>query len=189
MCKNIFKWFVAQAVYKTLISSVNLTFEIVHDGNVEHKNEQYSTLVPRSRLLPRSFYQKCHPVLTSVLIISHETSREQKGRDVFYTYSDMWSSVTGGSHQVLGCACIGACRWGVCALWRWRPSTACPQEDLGPSPEMMIQAEVDDRVHAAVEEGQAAGEQQPVSLPRRQTVSICSQELRAGRDDFENVEG
>lgn len=55
---------------------------------------------------------------------------------------------------------------------------------------MMIQKEVNGRVHAAVEEGQAAGEQQPGSLPRCPTaVSLRSRELRAGHDDFEDVVG
>lgn len=61
-----------------------------------------------------------------------------------------------------------------------RPSHACPQEDLGPSTEVMIQAEVNDWVHAAVEEGQAARDQQPVPSPRRPhppITSVRSQEL------------
>lgn len=62
---------------------------------------------------------------------SDGTSREQKGKWVFYTYSvpGQFSDVPGSSH-------------------------ACPQKDLGPSPEVMIQAEVNDWVHAGVEEGQ-----------------------------------
>lgn len=54
----------------------------------------------------------------------------------------------------------------------------------------MIQREVNGRVHAAVEEGQAAGDQQPGSLPRRPTaVSLRPRELRAGHDNFEDVVG
>lgn len=54
----------------------------------------------------------------------------------------------------------------------------------------MIQAEVNDRVHAAVKEGQAARDQQPVPLPRRPpAVSARPQELRDRCDEFENIEG
>lgn len=122
--------------------------------------------------------------------VSREASRERKSRDVFYTYSDMWSSVSGGSHGAPACASVGARGWGVCALRQRWPSHACPQGDLGPSSEMMIQKEVNDRVDAAVEKGQAAWDQQPVSLPRHPTaVSLCPRELRAGHDDFEDVVG
>lgn len=54
----------------------------------------------------------------------------------------------------------------------------------------MVQKEVNGGVHAAVEESQAAGDQQPGSLPRRPAaVSPRSRELRAGHDDFEDVVG
>lgn len=54
----------------------------------------------------------------------------------------------------------------------------------------MIQAEVNDWVHAAVEEGQAARDQQPVPSPRRPpAVPVRSQELRDRRDEFESIEG
>lgn len=51
------------------------------------------------------------------------------------------------------------------ALQQLRFSQAGLHHGLSPSPEVMVQEEVNGRIDAAVEEGQAAGDEEPVSLP------------------------
>lgn len=54
----------------------------------------------------------------------------------------------------------------------------------------MIEEEVNDWIHTAVDERQAARDEEPVSVPRLSIttqVNVC--ELRANDDDLEDVEG
>lgn len=53
-----------------------------------------------------------------------------------------------------------------------RLSCAGVEQDLSPSPEVVVQEEINRWIHTAVEEGQAAGDEEPVSLPR---LSITAQ--------------
>lgn len=61
---------------------------------------------------------------------------------------------------------------------------------LGSASEVVIQEEVDGRVDAAVDEGEAARDEEPVRLHRTSfATQVDVPELWTDYDDFEDVEG
>lgn len=90
--------------------------------------------------------------------------------------------------KALRSAGVGVWSWGVEALRKLYLPDAAHEQELCSSPEVVVQEEVDGRVHAAVEKSQAAGDEEPVAQPYAGfTAQVGVWEIANDSDGLESV--